>query len=273
MGSETTWGKQKFKQRRCLTRTPRHRGATGWRYRRYKAGWLECHQCDYKCRERRLLHSHMLQEHNDTIYLCLHCEEMFKDKNLLQEHKRRVHGDVKLIWPEYEYTKASSIVNKLEREHSALVEACNSCDHKADNFFKLNEHIAKEHPGEELHCKLKPFQRALWSTQLWTIRNQFQHPVLNEILQRNKVQSVQHHCNWESSLQSHYVKHHSGPKGFECGDCRFTNRWETSFNRHIHRRETHWTRMLSTQCNHCGIQFTCRRDIKRHVKANHKEPI
>ena len=30
---------------------------------------------------------------------------------------------------------------------------------------------------------------------------------------------------------------------------------------------------LQTQCNHCGIQFTCRRDLKRHIKENHEKPI
>ena len=51
------------------------------------SNWLECKHCEYKCRKRKPLQNHMLEEHNVIIYLCEHCDEMFKDKSELQKHK------------------------------------------------------------------------------------------------------------------------------------------------------------------------------------------
>jgi hypothetical protein len=261
------------------------------------ANWLECQQCDYKCRKRQPLQSHMLEEHNEIIYLCQHCEEMFKDKNLLRDHERRVHGGVKFPCPEFECSYASSIVEELEqhvRGHPAFVEACSTCDHKADNFSQLNEHIEKEHPGDELHCEHctatatsseglkehmalnhpKPSQTSCSKCDFATKITKLQkcHEDTFHKTVEYKCSQCNFICNWESSLQSHYVKCHGGAKEFECEYCEFTCRWKTGFNKHMREKHTE-TGKLSTQCSHCGIQFTCRRDLKRHVKENHEKPI
>ena len=107
------------------------------------ANWLKCHQCEYKCRKRQPLQSHLLEEHNEIIYLCQHCEEIFKDKDILLDHERKVHGGVKFPCPENDCNFASTVVPELEehaRKHISIMEPCPNCDHKADNVTDLNTH-------------------------------------------------------------------------------------------------------------------------------------
>ena len=260
------------------------------------SNWLQCHHCDYKCRKRQPLQSHMLEEHNEIIYLCQHCEEIFKDKDLLTDHERRVHGGVKFPCPQSDCSFACPIVGELEehvRGHLGFVESCNLCDYKADNIPELNVHVENEHQGEKLYCEHCPAT----TTDLNSLREHsaLHHPkptqtscskcefatkitkMLSsheEIFHKTveyKCSQCSFICNWESSLQSHYVKCH-GAKEFECEYCEFTCRWKTGYNKHI--REKHSADgKLQTQCTHCGIQFTCKRDLKRHVKENHEKPV
>ena len=261
------------------------------------ANWLKCQHCDYKCRKRQPLQSHLLEEHNEIIYLCQHCEEMFKDKDLLRDHERKVHGGVKFPCPESDCNFASTSVPQLEehaRSHPNLLEPCPNCDHQADNMTDLNTHTLAHHPGEKMfceHCSVSVSNSEDLREHM--IHNHHQQPIptscskcefssnISKLLkshQENFHKTVEYKCsqcpfvcNWESSLQSHYVKCH-GAKEFECEYCDFTCRWKTGFNKHMREKHTE-SGKLQTQCNHCGIQFTCRRDLKRHIKENHEKPI
>ena len=78
--------------------------------------WLECKQCEYKCRKRKPLQNHMLEEHNEIIYLCEHCDDIFKDKTEMQEHERGVHGGIKYPCPEVDCPYSTPDIKDLE-EH------------------------------------------------------------------------------------------------------------------------------------------------------------
>ena len=261
------------------------------------SNWLECKHCDYKCRKRQPLQTHMLEEHNEIIYLCQHCEQIFKDKQELQEHDRRVHGGVKFPCPELDCNFATSETGELEehvRNHETLLEACPTCHHKADNVADLNSHIEAEHMGEKLYCE-HCTATAITSESLRE-HTALNHPkpsptscskcdFATKIAKLLKCHEETFHktveykcsqcsfvCNWESSLQSHYVKCHGSVKEFECEYCDFTCRWKTGFNKHMREKHTE-SGKLQTQCSHCGIQFTCRRDLKRHIKENHEKPV
>ena len=78
------------------------------------SNWLECKLCDYKCRKKTPLQNHMLEVHNEIVYLCEHCDEMSKDKTAMQEHEKNVHGGIKYPCPELDCPYSTADVKELE---------------------------------------------------------------------------------------------------------------------------------------------------------------
>ena len=207
------------------------------------SNWLECKHCEYKCRKRKPLQNHMLEEHNEIIYLCEHCDEMFKDKSELQEHERGIHGGIKYPCPEENCTYATPVIRDLEEHlvkihqdvmHQNNIASCSRCDFSTSNPKLLKCHEETFHKTVEYKCTQCDYK-----------------------------------CNWESSLRQHTEQHH-GSKDFKCEQCDFRCRWKTALNKHM--RDKHSDTGSTTQCSFCGVEFPCRRDLKRHIRENHEAP-
>ena len=205
--------------------------------------WLECKQCQYKCRKRKPLQTHMLEEHNEIIYLCEHCEKIFKDKTEMQEHERGVHGGIKYPCPELDCSYSTPDIQSLEEHiesthqdlsHKHEISHCKRCDFTTSNPKLLKCHEDTFHKTVEYNCSQCDFK-----------------------------------CNWESSLRQHTEQCH-GSKDFSCDVCSFTCRWKTALNKH--KRDKHSETGSVTQCSFCGVEFPCRRDLKRHIRENHEIP-
>lgn len=255
--------------------------------------WLECRQCEYKCRKRKPLQNHMLEEHNEIIYLCEHCDDIFKDKSEMQEHERTVHGGIKYPCPELDCTFATSDVRELEEHvdiHQDFVIPCELCEFKAQSIRKLNSHMCEKHEGCKVYCSFCEFHtgkpeilkshedlmhkqniascsRCDFTTCNAKLLNAHEETFHKTI--EYKCSQCNFKCNWESSLRQHGEQCH-GSKEFSCEQCDFKCKWKTGFNKHM--REKHSESGNNTQCSFCGVEFPCRRDLKKHIKENHEIP-
>jgi hypothetical protein len=259
------------------------------------SNWLECHRCEYKCRKRRPLQNHMLEEHNEIIYLCDHCENIYKDKDELMTHKSSVHGGVKYPCPDSNCSFSSSSVSELE-EHVKLHEPseyqCEFCHIKCESIQKLNIHMEHEHQGIRFYCEDCNFSHS--SREVLNCHNQQVHngrpsrcskcefATINlKLLQAHeatfhraveyKCNKCDFRCNWESNLKQHYEKFH-GQREWQCEYCDFTCKWKAGFNKHMSDKHPEAAQLL-TQCTFCGLQFACKRDLKRHIKENHEKTM
>ena len=107
----------------------------------------------------------MLEEHNEIIYLCEHCDDMFKDKAEMQEHDKTVHGGIKYPCPEFDCPYTTSDVKELEEHveiHQEFEIPCEFCEYKAQAMRKLNDHMDECHDGITFycgHCEFKATER------------------------------------------------------------------------------------------------------------------
>jgi len=259
------------------------------------SNWLECKLCEYKCRKRNPLQNHMLEEHNEIIYLCEHCDEMFKDKAEMQEHEKTIHGGIKYPCPEFDCPYTTSDVKELEEHveiHQDFVIPCEFCEYKAQSMRKLNDHMDESHEGIKYYCgqceynatkreELKSHEDMMHKHNIascsrcdFTTANAKLLKSHEETFHKTieyKCSQCEFKCNWESSLRQHVEKCH-GTKDFECEFCDFKCKWKTGFNKHMREKHSEAGKH-NTQCTFCGVQFTCRRDLKRHVKENHEKPV
>ena len=257
------------------------------------SNWLECKHCEYKCRKRKPLQNHMLEEHNEIIYLCEHCDEMFKDKSEMQEHERGIHGGIKYPCPEADCTYATPDIKDLEEHieiHQDFVIPCDYCEYKAQSVRKLNCHMEDAHEGSKFYCsfcdftapkkdEVKIHQDMMHKHQIasctrcdFTTSNPKLLKCHEETFHKTveyKCQQCDFKCNWESSLRQHTEQFH-GSKDFSCELCNFKCRWKTALNKHM--RDKHSETGSTTQCSFCGVEFPCRRDLKRHIRENHEIP-
>ena len=259
------------------------------------SNWLECKHCEYKCRKRKPLQNHMLEEHNEIIYLCEHCDEMFRDKSELQEHERGIHGGIKYPCPEENCNYATPDIRDLEEHieiHLDYIVPCDLCEFKAQSIRKLNCHMEEVHAGPEckFYCSFCEFT-ALKKEEV-KIHQDVMHknhyascsrcdfttskPKLLKCHEETFHKTVEYKCTqcdfkckWESSLRQHAEQHHGG-KDFKCEQCDFRCRWKTALNKHM--RDKHSELGSTTQCSFCGVEFPCRRDLKRHIRENHEAP-
>ena len=255
--------------------------------------WLECKQCEFKCRKRKPFQNHMLEEHNEIIYLCDHCDEMFKDKSELQEHERGIHGGIKYPCPEADCNFSTPDIRDLEEHielHQDYAIQCDYCEYKAQSVRKLNCHMLDAHDGVKFYCKFCEFTASkkdeiklhqdmihknhiascsrcdftTYNPKLLKCHEDTFHKTVEY-----KCQLCEFKCNWESSLRQHIEQCHGG-KDFSCNHCDFKCRWKTALNKHM--REKHSEAGNTTQCSFCGVEFPCRRDLKRHIRENHEIP-
>ena len=257
------------------------------------SNWLECKHCEYKCRKRKPLQTHMLEEHNEIIYLCEHCDEMFKDKSEMQEHERGIHGGIKYPCPEADCSYATPDIRDLEEHieiHLDFIVPCDYCEFKAQSIRKLNCHMEDVHEGCKFYCsfcnfnapkkdEVKIHQDMMHKHHISSCsRCDFttSNPKLLKCHEDTFHKTVEYKCtqcdfkcNWESSLRQHTEQCH-GSKDFKCEKCDFRCRWKTALNKHM--RDKHSEGGSLTQCSFCGVEFPCRRDLKRHIRENHEIP-
>ena len=84
-------------------------------YVSFKSPLNHIFSCDFKCRKRRPLQNHLLEEHNEIIYLCDYCEDIYKSREELINHKSTIHGGVKYPCPEPDCSFATPSVPELEK--------------------------------------------------------------------------------------------------------------------------------------------------------------
>jgi len=259
------------------------------------SNWLECKLCDYKCRKKTPLQNHMLEVHNEIVYLCEHCDEMSKDKTEMQEHEKTVHGGIKYPCPELDCPFTTADVKELEDHveiHQESIIPCELCEYKAQSMRKLNVHMDECHEGINYYCSFCEFttnkkedlkihedmmhkhnqiccSRCDFTTSNGRLLKSHEETFHKTI--EYKCSQCEFTCNWESSLKQHVEKCH-GAKDFECEHCDFTCKWKTGFNKHMRDKHSDVSKQ-NTQCTFCGVQFACRRDLKKHIKDHHEKPV
>ena len=147
-----------------------------------------------------------------------------------------VHEGCKLYCSFCDFTAARREEIKLHQDliHKHEISSCSRCDFTTSNPKLLKCHEESFHKTVVYKCSQCDFK-----------------------------------CNWESSLRQHAEQSH-GSKDFSCDVCSFTCRWKTALTKHM--RDKHSETASVNQCSFCGVEFPCRRDLKRHIRENHEIP-
>ncbi|XP_013194549.1 zinc finger protein 665 isoform X1 [Amyelois transitella] len=246
-----------------------------------------CQECDAAFKRFKELDNHIKTHTGELFFECDHCQRTFDRKcNLIYHIKRhienakhkceicRVKFSKKALLDEHLKMHAAEIIS--DRDGVSKIDLddnfdkpyqCNKCGARFSTNYRLKRHLLLHrddatHECIYCHCKF---------TNIVSLRTHLRKHT-GEVVDRCKI------CGRafaeKEKLEAHMKKHVDGKikmesKPFLCYHCgvRFTRRYH--LNRHI---QTH-TKKIVYKCEHCPSKFIDKRILSMHIRKEHASEI
>lgn len=115
---------------------------------------FKCDECDYTCRTKYDLSSHLYRKHNYPIkqkrksHYCLQCSGTFLTLSELKYHIASIHKEKSFNCPECElsfFLEPHLEAHIIETHRNVRPFPCPFCDYKAKRKYELKGHIRRRH--------------------------------------------------------------------------------------------------------------------------------
>ncbi|CAG7815541.1 unnamed protein product [Allacma fusca] len=248
-----------------------------------------CNQCPKRFREQFYLDVHMKKYHEGlrTPYSCLSCQETFKTRSMLREHRKFKHNQDVLIRSDTDDLKftvekasptsescvcpvcgkvfqSNHLLQTHSRYHGEKKYKCTDCEKAFTKSHDLKKHRLT-------HLNERPFICEKCGKGYKESSTLHKHEKLcgKSVTDLHLCTDCGRSYKYSSSLLYHQWIHHKGPEylPFSCETCHQRFRSKSVLERHIH---CHLPPNQIT-CSICSAVFPTRNQLNRHVKLLHKD--
>nr|CAI5823488.1 unnamed protein product [Callosobruchus analis] len=260
----------------------------------------ECTKCTFKTVKKSCFSRHLLKHpelgSDPKLCICTHCNAIFSEKGLLDDHVVKKHPDfISSVTSElHECTKCDfrttrkSCFSRHLLKHPELGSdpklcICTHCNAIFNRKWLLDDHVVRKHPDfissvtSKLHectkCTFKTTRKSCFSRHL------LKHPELGS----DPKLCICIHCNakftGKRSLDDHVVRKHPDfissvtNKLHECTKCTFKTTIKSCFSRHLLKHPGLGSDPKLCICIHCNAKFNGKWLLDDHVVRKHPDFI
>ena len=254
-------------------------------------GKIECKHCDYSCRSKGLLKSHMRENHDSDLevtsnnWTCEECDKTYSDRQSYKTHCQWMHNKCAKC--------NKAFVDKVKHykiSHNLVI--CNHCEYTSKNNTVMTKHIEEKHKNlgkcricseefdskdirleheNKVHSHLKQSCDKCDETCL-TIRHLASHIAYKHCSKNEEGKTVCLYCTTFNrkrplDLSYHILNKHFNQPNYKCSQCDRGFDTKHDFENHI--KITHSEERESFHCDKCPKSFKSLLGMNLHVKNIH----
>ena len=239
----------------------------------------KCNYCDHISESKVLLKTHMKTEHTDILVKrgwrrCQICSEIFRSKQLKEEHEEKFHGHLKAtceickeVCPSPKLlashlAKKHCEVKKESDKESATKVMCLYCNNYTNSIGAVKYHILSIHfnqPNFKCNYCEKGFEGEI------TLEN---HVRTYHLMERSyQCDKCPKDFKTKTGLNHHILVNHTDNAELQCDQCDKTFKNRISLYGHLH--SVHRAENTRIVCDDCGKSFKQKQTFKLHCLKEH----